>query len=92
MHYYKDWQTRADFDLFEFIGEEDEQPYSGGASQNGDYYVQNQFDSTEKDQKDDQMYSVMQYNDMAFDNNPQNMYGNVNEISGNNFLQGWFYF
>lgn len=89
MHYLQNWACE-DFDLFEFIGQDDQQSeFSGGASQNGDPYSQQQFEATGKEGQDDYMYSVMQYNDLAVghDNNQQGMYGNLGDMS-NGFLQG----
>jgi len=87
MHVYQDWAT-GDFDLFEFIGNDgSDQSFHG--SQQGDQFPSSsgqQFDNPEKQEKDDYMYSVMQYNDMTFDNNQQHqMYGHSDMAGG--FMQ-----
>lgn len=93
MHYLQNWATE-DFDLFDFVGhDEQSNSFSGGASVNGDQYpAQNQFSdlNSDKEYKEDHMYSVLQYNDMAVghDNNQQQMYGHgLNDMSNNGFLQ-----
>jgi len=89
------WATE-DFDLVEFVGQDDQSDsFSTGASANGDLYPNHgQFGdfNSEKEFKEDNMYSVLQYNDMAVghDNNQQQMYGHVNQLNdmGNNgFMQ-----
>jgi len=89
MHYLQDWAT-GDFDLVEFLGNDSDSP--SGTSANGEHYpAQNQFTdfNSEKDYKEDHMYSVLQYNDMfCHDNNQQQMYGQgqLNEMSNNGFM------
>lgn len=86
-----DFNSLSDFDLFDFIGQDDPETFSGETSQNGDPYAQNnQYDSSSKEQKDDLMFTEMQYNDMAF-NHPSGMYG-IQDINGCGFLQGLFFY
>jgi len=81
--------------LAEFVGQDEPaDSFSGGTSANGDQYpTQNQFSdlNSEKEYKEDQMYSVLQYNQMVSDdNNQQQMYGygnQLNDMSINGFLQ-----
>lgn len=87
MHYMQNWACE-DFDLFEFIGhDETDQSFSG--SQPGDPYQStsgHQFEPNDKQEKDDYMYSVMQYNDVAYDNQQQHqMYGHPDMNGG--FMQ-----
>jgi len=89
MHYLQNWACE-DFDLVEFIGH-DPDSLSDRTSANGDniYPNQNQLNdyNSEKEFKEDNMYSVLQYNDMAMNHdNNQQMYGHqVNDMS-NGFL------
>jgi len=86
MHYLQNWATE-DFDLFEFVGQDEQSDsFSGGASANGDqYHTQNQFNdfNSDKEGKDDQMYTVMQYNNQMLQN-----YEQQNDLMMNNgFMQ-----
>jgi hypothetical protein len=75
MHHLQAWAVN-DFDLFEFIGQ-DESDHHSDSQQSGLYPSgsADQFEPNEKQQNDDYMYSVMQYNDMAYENqHHQNMY------------------
>lgn len=86
MHYMQNWACE-DFDLFEFIGH-DETDHSGGSHQNDPYPSSSghQFEPNEKQDREDQMYSIMQYNDLAYDNHQQQqMYGHTDMNNG--FMQ-----
>jgi len=81
MHYPNDWAC-ADFDLIEFLGVDD-QPYN---SSNYTPIGNQQPEYSGKEEKEDYMYGIMQYNDVAYDNqHQQSMYGH-HDMNGS-FLQ-----